>query len=341
MENSLKAKNYCGLDIGKFIMSFFVILAHSSFQSVFNEYSYIFENLFHISVTFFFLCSGYFICEKNYDEEKILLSAKKHFSFYISWSLVYLPLTIYGEIFWKTPLLKAIAKLAKNYLFVGVNFYSWHLWYLLASSIAFFIIHFLTKKKIDINKIFVISLCLYLISIFINFSSNNPSLFPEIYNKIIRLYFYVFNTVRNGLFEGFFYVALGMIISKFYKNYNVFITVAFLVSGTIGYIFMKNEIIIKLFQPIFAVGVFMLFLLIKPKNKKICLVLRNNSSVIYFVHMYYLFLYRLIFTDLNSDFFNYASAFLFTAILSYVTSILIYVICSKHKSKLTKKLFGI
>lgn len=341
MDNCLKSKNYAGLDVGKFIMAFFVIAAHSYLPNILNDYSYIPENLVQICVPYFFLCSGYFIGEKNYTEKKLLTSVKKFLSFYACWSVIYLPLTVYGEIFWKTPILKAIIKVIKNYLFVGVNFYSWHLWYLLAGTVAFFIIYFLMKRKISVEKIFAISLCLYLISILINFSHNNPSLFPDIYNQAVGLYFFVFNTVRNGIFQGFFYIALGMMISKFYKNNNIFAVLVFLTVGTLGYIFTKNDVIIRLFQPIFAIGVFTLFLLIKPKNKRLCTAMRKSSSITYFIHMYFLFLYRIVFTDLNSDSFNYILAFLFTAILSFIAAELIYIISSKHKSKLTKSLFGI
>lgn len=340
MDNALQTKNYNGLSIGKFVMAIFVIASHSTVSSVFGNFSYAVENLFHICVPFFFISSGYFLYEKKYDANKLLASAKKFFIFYTIWSIIYLPLTVYGEIFWETPPLKAIVKLVKNYICVGVNFYSWQLWYLLADVIAMLMLHFLTKRRLNENKIFIISLCLYLLSIFINFANGNKDIFPSLVNKTVDLYFFVFGTVRTGFFMGFFYISLGMLVSKYIQHQSKIIPLLFLVIG-FGNILFENESISKLFQPFLAVGIFMLFLYIKPRNNKLCYVLNKNSSIIYFVHMYFLFLYRILFTDMKSDNFNSFFAFGFTFVLSLICSVTIYFISSKHKSKLTKNVFGI
>lgn len=341
MDNALQTKNYNGLSIGKFVMAFFVIASHCSVSSAFGDFSFAVENLFHISVAFFFICSGYFLYEKKYDAKKLLSSAKKFFIFYTIWSIIYLPLTIYGEIFWQTPFLKALIKLVRNYICIGVNFYSWQLWYLLAGTIAMLMLHFLTKRKFNENKIFIIALFLYLISILINFANDNKDIFPNIINKAVDMYFMVFGTIRTGFFMGFFYISLGMIISKYIQNQSKIIVLIYSVIGIAGYLCIQNENLSKLFQPLLAIGIFMMFLSIKPKNKKLCDVINKTSAIMYFIHLYFLFIYRIAFTDINNDNFNPFTAFAFTASLSIIISLAIYYIASKHKSKLTQSVFGI
>lgn len=95
----------------------------------------------------FFLASG-FLCfrDLNYASFGVAISAGtervrntivKLLRLYLIWTLLYLPLTIFGNVLLGKNLLHGSLSFIRGTLFVGENYYSWPLWYLLASIVGF------------------------------------------------------------------------------------------------------------------------------------------------------------------------------------------------------------
>lgn len=131
-----EALEYNCIDILKLIMAFFVIAIHSELSSITSGVCKdILNIIFALAVPYFFITSGFLLFRKTdinnwvgSDKIRILRYLVKTLKLYGAWSLIYLPLTIYGEVrIYNTPLQKAVIKVFKNILLVGENFYSWQL----------------------------------------------------------------------------------------------------------------------------------------------------------------------------------------------------------------------
>lgn len=203
--------NLNNIDSMKFIMSLLVIAIH---VRPFEGYhiQILFDKISPIAVPFFFIASGYLLSKnfKSISKEEINFKLstylKKTISLYLIWTVIYLPFTIYGCLKEEYNLKQSILSFVRGFLFIGENYYSWPLWYLLALIISVYIIKLLINFNISINKILLISIFLTLIGLYIsNFASHD--------NLIISLYYKLFSSTRNGFFVGLLYVSIGFHIA--------------------------------------------------------------------------------------------------------------------------------
>ena len=64
---------------------------------------------------------------------------------YLTWTVIFLPVTVFCDVLQGRGLLWSVASFIRGTLFVGHNLYSWPLWYLLASVIAFALVYLLLR----------------------------------------------------------------------------------------------------------------------------------------------------------------------------------------------------
>ena len=143
-------KEYKGIDIMKFVMAIVVVAVHTrpemSFRS--SVLKQIFDGMYYIAVPYFFMASGFLLFRKislpltKEGEQRIQSYLARMCRLYLVWTVIYLPLTVYGFYIDGVPPLKAVAVFVRNLLLVGENYMSWPLWYLLALIIAVAIIYF-------------------------------------------------------------------------------------------------------------------------------------------------------------------------------------------------------
>lgn len=151
---------------------------------------------------------------------------------------------------------------------------------------------------------------------------------------IISVYYTLFNTTRNGIFYGFFYVSVGMYLSQVENlGFSKFDTVLMIISVAAALLFNSAEFL-RIFIAVIAILIFKLSILIKPASSNIYKICRNMSLKIYLVHMYFIAIYRE-FAGGN----NYISCFVFAVIGSVVFSLLFIYIERKSNSKFIKMLF--
>ena len=167
-----------------------------------------------VAVPFFFIASGY-LCFRGMDaaDEKLFRRIRKTIKklavLYCVWVVIYLPTTLFGvaEFSDSSPLKNAVV-LLRNILLIGEGPYSYHLWYLHASVIGFILIYFCLKRNLRWQHILAVSALCLLVGYGIDLASDCPEWgFAHVLSD---LYMKVFGNVRNGVFEGFFYVAVGM-----------------------------------------------------------------------------------------------------------------------------------
>lgn len=142
----LEKKNYYGIDLLKFIMAVCVVAIHT--QPLYSIQSIVVQRLFDtitsLAVPYFFSVSGFLLFSKidaNILSRKSMEVCKKYLSrvlsLYVIWNIIYLPITIFGFKENNMSFARYVLDCIRGFLFIGQQFYSWQLWYLLS---VFFVI---------------------------------------------------------------------------------------------------------------------------------------------------------------------------------------------------------
>jgi len=312
--------NYNSLDFVKWVMAVFVVAIHTNPQAYFKLYwiENMFVSLYSLAVPYFFVTSGFllwFKC-KDYGMKEKLTKIKKWLKrilrLYIVWTIIYLPFTIYGFYNDGLPLIKSLIVFFRNVLLIGQNYWSWPLWYLLAMLVAGSIIYVLEKFAVkNYIKILLGGIFVFL-AYFLNSCYQNPSLM-----YLVEPYFKLFQTTRNGFFEGFPYMMIGIIIASYGVLKNKFILLLLLLIGYIAHYF-------DLFGAAYLMAYAFFSLVIQmPFNKmgnNTSLKFRLSSTVLYFVHMIWYGILKLFVHNISP-----LSMFLIVVLLSLLSSqIIIY-----------------
>lgn len=143
--------NYSDLDVAKLLMAFLVVEIHVKPLMEFPLAERIIEGIDVVAVPFFFMASA-FLCFRGLEEmsfvEKTLPGAvrvrktiDRLLRLYLIWTVLYLPVTVFGSVIHGDSLAYALAVFVRGTLFVGENYYSWPLWYLLASAVGFALVY--------------------------------------------------------------------------------------------------------------------------------------------------------------------------------------------------------
>ena len=224
---------------------------------------------------------------------------------------------------------KSAISYIKNFFFKGEHYYSWPLWFLLSiiySSILIYLLKKILKNKIKEYHILILSILIFSFANFLlkNIDSMNGTLFSLA--KIVKL------AIGNGrLLTGFMYFSFGMCIAKYEIKFDLlktFITV--IIMFILTYI-TKYEI----FRVTLYVSIFVAILSIHLKDKNIYKVLRKFSTIMYFTHMIFFFIYTLIVGKNNC---YGIIGFVFTLLFTIILSIVVVKLDSKG-NKLLKELF--
>lgn len=280
-------EEYRILDVMKFVMAIVVVAVHTrpelSLSSLFVRH--IFEAVYSIAVQFFFMASGFLLFRKislpltDDGELRIKSYLKRMCKLYVLWTIVYLPLTVYGFYLDRISPLKAVVVFFRNFLLVGENYMSWPLWYLLALIVAVSIIYILLKLKVSKGWIVVISVMMALLGVGLDYFKENSIMEP-----FTNLYFTTFLKTRNGFFVGFLYVALGMLCSQLDRIPLVGNAILLLL-GIIGILMQLPLSNALLIFPIFIFAISFAGNRIKQDT---AIRFRMMSSIIYFTHMIFM-----------------------------------------------------
>lgn len=282
---SLVQKEYKILDVMKFVMAIVVVAIHTRPEMSFSSLFVIrlFESVYSIAVPFFFMASGFLLFRKislplNEDgEQRIKSYLKRMCRLYLVWTIIYLPLTIYGFYIDGLSLVKAGSVFLRNVLLVGENYMSWPLWYLLALIVSVGIIYGLLKLKISMNVIVVCGIFMALVGVGLDYCRENAFLQP-----ITDFYFSFFLKTRNGFFVGFLFVALGMLCADCLRL-SFGKTLLLLSVGILG---MKLSIPLSYALVTCAIFIFSISIKLNTVKSACFSRLRMISSVVYFIHMF-------------------------------------------------------
>lgn len=332
---------YNGIDIFKFVLAIVVVASHTNlFVNVsdsiaLNVKSYIFS----LVVPFFFIASGFLLGVKinNNKEDTFIILNKKIKStikLYLCWTIIYLPITLYGYITNGKGILYNILSFIRGGLLIGENFDSWPLWYLLSTIYSLIFIKIMLKNvKKENNKILIVS-AVFILSIIIDWLTDNVNSFSGIIYYIAKL---LSITILNGrLLRGVIYIFIGMKLSIINRRINNILKVIILLIMGIIYIFISNYIN----EFVILISGIILFLLSLDVHfgKIKSIFYRKSSTIIYFTHMIFYFIYSVIIH--NEKTYYGISSFIFTLSCTIILSIIIYNIQKNKNTKLLKILFG-
>ncbi len=285
-------REYAAVDIAKLICALLVVAIHTEpFASNF-WLDKGFGVLTRIPVPYFFMASGYFLFLA--DKEKTSFAKLKKYCLrilllYAVWSIFYLPM-LYSRcmasgVFNTSMFFKSI-------FWLGTQS---HLWYLIASIVA----AVMTWSFLRITTLKKTVIIAFIFLIFGTVFSNYAPLIHKLSVKEgggINMIFSVLNVIgtRNGIFYGFFYVALGAFIaggcSTFkMRTYAIVFLISFMALAIEGVVAVKivgsTDHNLWFTAPPLIWSVFMATLQMNPSiSKNIALMCRNGSTLIYTSH---------------------------------------------------------
>ena len=93
-------------------------------------------------------------------------------SLYVIWNIIYLPITIFGFKENNMSFARYVLDCIIGFLFIGQQFYSWQLWYLLSVFFVIASICIMAEHKIKDKNIFKIMMAIFLMG---GYRSTNDS----------------------------------------------------------------------------------------------------------------------------------------------------------------------
>ncbi len=287
---SMAEKNYNGIDIMKLCMAIVVIAIHTQPESLLVEGvgREVVELIYDIAVPCFFTASGFLLFRKiQYPLEpegraRLRRYLRKICRMYVLWTLFYLPFTIWGFAQEGMAPLKAFVVFLRNVLLVGENLYSWPLWYLLALIVSVCVIWLCSSCKLKLWHVLMMSLLLHGVGLCLDYCQQ-----AGLFGNVVGLYFRIFKTARNGLFEGLMYVSLGVCLACLHGRIKRGVLAIGILTGFSGallrYPFANVLLVVSLFALTLNGG--------HSVSVRHCKYYRVMSSIIYFTHMFFVVLW--------------------------------------------------
>lgn len=297
----MEIKKFNSLDICKLLMAFCVVaihtnpLAHCTITLVKNIYN----SFVSMAVPFFFLSSGFLLAQKfqhPFSEKENEIIIKKYLikivKLFLIWTALYLPLAIINFIVEGTDALTAVLKYMRGFFFIGEQYNSWHLWYLLSTIYSLILILILFKLKLSLRKIVVIGCIIFIFSIGISYFADYKGTLPSVavlMKKLINI------SIANGrIFTGMFYIPIGIMLSM--KKTSVRTAMIMLVGGYLLNVFVENHYLSSIIVGVSSIGFFCVVKSLTLPNSRFYPFARKMSTVIYFIHMYiWSFYYKVIY----------------------------------------------
>lgn len=276
-------ENFNSIDLFKFIMAIVVIAIHTN---PFDQCKNVFVNeavmtIEDMAVPFFFMASGFLLAARWGDagwqrERYIHKTVISTCRLYTVWTLLSLPLTIYGYVMSGDSIIHCILSYVKYFFFVGKLYNSYHLWYLLAMIYALLAMWILIHYGKDTRHILFAGACFYIVYlVFVQIRQNESTGYVSAAG---RAFDFVFN--NGGIFTGMLYMGIGIFLRE-HRRINVLVSVIGIAVG----IMIRYSLSQELGNILSAVMFFVWVLDIRLKDRKGYIILRNLSKYIYLLHL--------------------------------------------------------
>ncbi len=319
-------QEYWLADYIKLFLAFIVVAIHTGLVNnvqIASVASFI-EYVESLAVPIFFAITGYLLEENlgrnaGKENEVIKTNIVKYVKLYLKLSAIYLPLTLYGvyqQLLNNVSVKKAVFRMIKNYILVGEQFYSWPLWYLLATIIGLAALLVVPKRRSW--RLLLYGCGCFVAAYIFNYFSDA---------RIIAI------TVKSGrLLTGPSYIMLGMLAKQKKKLFSkkAGLLVLILTCGCsvlFGLPYSTTSIMAFLSVP-WIIGFIMSYSAdeVLSKHSKSC---RKVSTMIYFSHMYFCFAWMYVLPIREKGIY----CFLFVTVVSFLFSV---IVCKLNRKKQAK-----
>lgn len=294
--------SYPGIDVAKLLMAFVVVEIHARpFGLLDGLVGALLVTVENVAVPFFFIASG-FLCFRGLSENDIVgrdapkagrarRTALRLLRLYATWLLLFVPVSAFGSWLSGWGVVKSVAMWLRGALLVGETVFSWPLWYLLAAAVGFGLVYLMLGGGLPPRRILAASFLVMLggwgISVLHSWDG-----MPVWASASIAVYYKLFVNVRNGLFLGFFYVALGMVTGlrlKGLRRLGPVAPCAALVAGFAGCLVVSADQHLP-FCALAAWGLFALSARRVSAGRGFVFA-RNTSTVVYLTHMFFVVIF--------------------------------------------------
>ena len=324
---------YPSLDLMKFICSVLVVMIHITPFGEYEFLNFVIHNyVARIAVPYFFVTSGFLLFRKTSNDDFNINYTFKYvlrlLRMYLIWSVVYFYLNYRIIINDERGSLHGILIYIRDFIFVGSY---GGLWYLNATIFSVTLISILIKKKCSLRLIILLAGILYILGLFDQswFGLITPlRQIPEFWFGL-RLLQKVIVTTRNGLFEGFLFVGFGMMfafnlikITRKKALWGFIISMLFMFIETIvvrHFNLAKQQDMYLFLVPV-TFFLFDLVLHMEIKERKIYSILRVLSVLIFYIHVWIIFIVNESFDYLNIDVNSTTLKFILVIFLSILVS---------------------
>lgn len=251
----MKKTVYPALDLLKLIMAVLVVAVHANplYGIDVPFASRVLNVLESVSVPFFFVASSFLyfrgLRPAQFQERisagscRVRSTISKFVWLYFAWFLVYIPIDCLGYWLDGVSMIKAMVLEARGFFLLGEGRLSWPLWYLLASVVGFILVYTMLRKGMSSRNILGISFLFLLggfgLSLLLKWEGA-----PTAISLPVKIYSLMFGNTRNGLFEGFFYIALGMYFGmnpESIQNIDVKVITAAIATGVLGCLYVSSD----------------------------------------------------------------------------------------------------
>ncbi len=326
------------VDFAKFLFAIGVVGIHSGCLSGVGIKSWlVMHGILRLAVPFFFCAAGYFFyrsLKKSADIKNVTKNYIKRLLIpFAFWLLANLPLYVYQLVSDGRSMLEVFRKIIQ-----GIVFYQWGaMWFVSALIVAIvLVVQFYKNKKL--KQAVIVGFVLYLVGLL--FNTYYFAIIDTPLRTIVDGILSVAGSMRNGLFEGLFFVSVGMYASKLQAERRIKNGLNFIVL-VLSYIALLIEIILVRNLPhaddhslfaMFAIVIPSLFVFLSglPNLKMKTIVLRNYSTGIYFSHRFFLAI--VVLAGLN----NSSAIFFVTLFFDVVVLFILYRIDNRSINYLIK-----
>lgn len=250
----------------KVLMAFVVVSIHTTEWPLLG--------IREVAVPFFFLVSGFFLFGKMTGERFADLAVirtwtLKILKLYLIWTAIYLPFTIFGWVqdglTWK----QALAVFIRNLAFLGQNYLSWPLWYLLSMIWGGVLFYLLRAVNVPLWGMLLAGILLFAI----------PHV-PGVLDS--SLYKKLFKDSTNLVFTGPMYLAIGGLLRRYEVRLPLWGGALLAVAGLVGMHWYPLPAL-----PFATAGFFLLAkeLRLPFVSDRLSRTFRDGSETIYLVHM--------------------------------------------------------
>jgi len=320
---------YNSLDLLKLLMAFLVIGIH--IRAIYEvDFPQLLNYILETAVPFFFVCSGFFIqnkIAKTKDSFYVLkYSCQRYIKLYILWHIVYFPIALKFLISNERGFVGDLLYCLHTFLFVGEIIYSWPLWYLHALIVAIAFIYLLQKCRLSLVYIWIISIIMMLVGFAINYVTIYDfypnSTINEICHNMVNL---LGTTDRNGPFRGFALVTTGMMIRKYHHLIKYEYSTG-IICIIISWLLYNNSLPLHL--AFSGGGIFIIAASIHLRDNSLYSIIRNQSTLVYFIHMYIIvIIYKLFKYNIDCI----TQVYVIWGVTSLVTWVVTYILCLLSK----------